>query len=223
MNDESIVYAKSNKRNFIKKLIEGKQPSKRKTAIFMAGSPGAGKTEVAISLEEMLNDLCVIDADRFRSQFPGYDGSNSSKFQRGAALLVDYSLDYVFTKGYSFILDGTFAIEKSVQNIERALKRDYFTAIYYVYQDPFVAWSFTKQREIAEGRNVPKDRFINAYFKSRENIIRVAQRFGEKVEIIVVIKDYQNAVSEVVEGVENLDLILPRQYSFKELEEKLDD
>ena len=45
--------------------------------------------------------------------------------------------------------------------------------LFYVYQDPQVAWSFTKERELVEGRVVPKDTFINAFFQARENIEKV--------------------------------------------------
>jgi len=223
MTDHSVSYANSHKKEFIAEVVDGRVPAAKKTAIFMAGSPGAGKTEVATALEEMLRNICMIDADVFRSQFPEYNGSNSSKFQGGASLLVEYSLDYVLKKGYSFILDGTFAIGKSIENIERALKRDYLTTIYFVFQDPVIAWNFTKQREISEGRHVPKERFINAFINSRENISKVTEKFGDLVEVIIVIKDYRNEISEIATGIDNLDLILPKTYSFKELEELLDD
>ncbi|MFT8392339.1 MAG: zeta toxin family protein [Sporolactobacillus sp.] len=58
--------------------------------------------------------------------------------------------------------------------------------LYYVYQDPIIAWQFTKAREDKEGRVVPKERFINAYFKSRENIKEVKETFGDKVELNIV-------------------------------------
>ncbi len=35
----------------------------------MAGTPGAGKTEVATSLLELSEDICRIDADVFRAKF----------------------------------------------------------------------------------------------------------------------------------------------------------
>ena len=65
----------------------------------------------------------MIDADKFRVLFPGYVGNNSDEFQRGSSLLVDATLDLVLKKGYSFILDATFATSKVKQNIERALKK----------------------------------------------------------------------------------------------------
>lgn len=225
MEDASILFAKQNKQQFLEQLVEGfsRVDSSAKIAVFMAGSPGAGKTEVATGLSEIFKNVVIIDADIFRSYFPGYNGHNSDKFQKGAALMVEYALDYVLKKGYSFILDGTFAINKAVENIQRALKRDYKTSIYYVYQDPFIAWEFTQEREKTEGRHVPKERFINAYFKSRENIQKVSKAIGEEVDLIVVLKDYQNIISDIIEGVENIELVIPNQYVPEELEAKLND
>ena len=75
--------------------------------------------------------------------------------------------------GYSFILDETFAVLSADKNIKRAVKNEYSISIFYVYRHPEVAWGYTKKREIVEGRLVPKETFINAFFKSRENIEKV--------------------------------------------------
>ena len=88
----------------------------------MAGSPGAGKTEVALGLAENYDNHVVIDADYFRTQFPEYNGKNSSVFQKASSWLVEQSLKYVLEHGYSFILDATFAILSAEKNIIRALK-----------------------------------------------------------------------------------------------------
>ncbi|EAC9345406.1 zeta toxin family protein, partial [Listeria monocytogenes] len=44
VNDISLIYAKQNKKRLITSVIDGKQVETDKTAIFMAGSPGSGKT-----------------------------------------------------------------------------------------------------------------------------------------------------------------------------------
>ena len=45
-------------------------------SLFMAGSPGAGKTEVSKGLIKKFNDVPVrIDADEIRSFCPGYTGA----------------------------------------------------------------------------------------------------------------------------------------------------
>ncbi|HBM6831735.1 zeta toxin [Enterococcus faecium] len=164
----------------------------------------------------------MIDADYFRAQFPEYNGKNSSVFQKASSWLVEQSLKYVLEHGYSFILEDTFAILSAEKNIIRALKNNFRVTIFYVYQDPKVAWDFTRKRELAEGRHVPKEMFINAFFKSRENIEKVKNRHPEVV-LHIMIKDYQNDISEVHYAADNIQLVLPIQYTSKELEEEIHD
>ena len=85
-----------------------------------------------------------------------------------------------------------------------------------------MAWSFTKERELVEGRVVPKDTFINAFFQSRENIEKVKKRHPE-VTLHIIIKDYQNNISEVHFDADNIQLVLPQQYTKQQLEEMLDE
>lgn len=221
--DYSLQYAKENKKVLISSITDGKEKEEEKTAIFMAGTPGAGKTEATQTLTALNSNLCVIDADKFRELFPGYVGNNSDEFQRGSALLVDTALDLVLKKGYSFILDGTFATYKVNQNIERALKKNYNVLVYYVYQDPFIAWDFIKKREEVEGRFVPKERFINAFFQSRKNLMRVKKQFQEKVTINILVKDFQNTISDFLMDIDNVELALPISYTKERLEGELHD
>lgn len=95
--------------------------------------------------------------------------------------------------------------------------------IYFVFQDPLIAWNYTKIREKVEGRVVPKDRFINAYFKSRENVHEVIKQYGESISVHVILKDYNNEVATVVPAVSDIALILPESFTKAELEEKLHD
>ena len=68
--DPYLEYAKENKKIIIANLIKDSQPDDEKDAIFMAGSPGAGKSEVALGLVNSYHKHLIIDADEFRSQFP---------------------------------------------------------------------------------------------------------------------------------------------------------
>lgn len=221
-SDKYFEYAKVNLDRFIKDTIKDKEPDFVKDAVFMAGSPGAGKTEVASGLAENYDNHVIIDADIFREQFPDYNGTNSKLFQKASSWLVEQTFKYVLEKGYSFILDATFAILSAERNIIRSLKKGYHVTIFYVYQEPEIAWDFTKAREDVEGRNVPKTIFIDAFFKSRENIIKVKDRHPE-VLLHTIVKDYQNNISEVHYGADNINLVLPIHYTTEDLEEMLDD
>ena len=67
--EDSKEYAKKHRDNFYHEVISGKNVDGEKEAIFMAGSPGAGKTEVATELVSFYQNMCLIDADRFREGF----------------------------------------------------------------------------------------------------------------------------------------------------------
>lgn len=220
--EKFLLYAKENKDRFIEQIIYGKTIELNKEAVFMAGSPGAGKTEVAQGLAENYDNHVIIDADEFRRQFPEYNGQNSSLFQKGSSWLVEQSFRYVLEKGYSFILDGTFALISADDNIKRALKSNFSVSIFYVYQDPVIAWEFTKRREEVEGRYVPKETFLNAFFKSRKNIEKVKKKYPN-ILLNIIMKDYQNNISEVHFSTDNVELLLPMNYTYEQLEGLLND
>ncbi|MCT3284465.1 zeta toxin family protein [Lactiplantibacillus pentosus] len=223
MDDESLSYAKQHKLDFWEMLVKDSPVNQRQKAIFMAGTPGAGKTEVAEEFAKLGTGLVRLDADWFRQYFPGYTGQNAADFQRGSAWLVDWCFTRLIKKHYSFILDGTFAFSRATMNIQRALDHDYDTTIYFVSQDPVVAWDFTKARAIKAGRVVPKERFINAYDKSQTNVAEAKRLFGDKIELSLILKNYQDDIEDIVEDVENIDLILPTLFSKTELEARLND
>lgn len=229
MNDEKLAkeaidFVKANKQLFINAVCDGALRNEHPIAVFMAGTPGAGKTEIAKSLIELFDiEPCRIDADDFRELIPGYTGDNSRIVQAAASLAVDKVQDVVLDKHFSFILDGTFAIGKSIVNIKRAIRKDFEVQIYFVYQDPQEAWAFTKIREEKEGRHVPKETFINAYYESRNNVKAVKGEFGDQVTLRVIIKSYKNQTYDIYDDVQDLDKVLPNLYNKDELREVLND
>jgi predicted ABC-type ATPase len=117
----------------------------------------------------------------------------------------------VTDEGYSFLLDGTFALASASKNIKRVLNKSYEVNIYFVYQDPLIAWKFVKEREIKEDRHVPKDIFINAYFMNLHNIIRAKEKFGESIEVTILFKDFHNVISETHADTNNIQLTLHKR------------
>lgn len=223
MEDEWVVYAKEHRQDFLNRIIESTQSQEERAAIFMAGTPGAGKTEVATSLAELYGNIVRIDADEFRVAFPEYSGHNSDVFQRGASWLVEFAFTKVIERKLPFILDGTFGFTRAMTNVERAIHHGFKPTIYFVYQNPEIAWAFTKAREKVEGRYVPKQAFIDSYFKSRDNIDLVKKRFGADVDLHIVMKDYQNKVVEVLSDADDIGIVLQKKYAKNELEELLND
>jgi predicted ABC-type ATPase len=208
--------------------IELYPPVENPSAYFMAGSPGAGKTEYSKSFIQQLQErsperkIVRIDADEVRDYIPFYNRTNAQVVQGAAALGVEYVLDYVLKQKQDFLLDATFAdLQKSYNNITRCLHRNRKVGITYIYQDPLVAWDFTKKREKVEGRPVPKSTFINAFFTAKENVDKIKKDFGKQVELDLVIKNVDQGVQKSHFNIDQVANYLKIEYTSQTLEELL--
>ncbi len=193
-------------------------------SLFMAGSPGAGKTEISERLTGRFKDMPVrIDADEIRSMCPGYSGTNAHVFQKVANKGVNFLYDYALKKEINCIMDGTFAYGGASENIERSLHRGRRTEIWFVYQDPMRAWEFTKAREAREARRISKEVFIRAFFESRKNAQMVKEHFDKNVELNILIKDYKSDTDDIQLNVSAtaLDYLADNRYSIDTLNEML--
>jgi predicted ABC-type ATPase len=231
MTDKEIIeaakkYARAHKKAIAKKLTNTQDfPSEEQpVSVFMAGSPGAGKTEASKNLLESLeaNNIIRLDADELRTQFQQYDGKNSHLFQAAVSILVEKVFDLALKNSQSILLDGTMGAqyEKCRQNIQRSIDRGRFVQIYYVYQEPLLAWDIVQKRELLEGRRINKDNFIAQYFASRSNIKLLKQHFGSKIRVDALMKDYNGKTNRFYKAnISNIDNAIPEKYDMKLLEE----
>jgi len=225
ISQSAIKFVKSHKKE-IKEHFAGDSvclPDEKPISIFMAGSPGAGKTEFS---KRFLADAKItavrIDADEIRDFIPLYNGCNASDVQGGSAIAVEYIYDYVIKKKKNMILDATFAdYEKSLNNVQRSINKARHIEIYYLYQDPLVAWKFTKYRQELEGRIVPKEVFVDSFFKACENANRVKEEFGKQVQLHIVIKNFENGLDKLKLNVDSIDPYVKMIYNRKSLMELL--
>ena len=229
----AIVFAKENKARIANELTDLGRYASDDHAIsaFMAGSPGAGKTEFSKELIGILEaegqrKVVRIDGDDLRSRIPGYTGSNSDLFQGAVSIIVEKIHDCVLEKKQSFILDGTFAkYDKAAHNIRRSLEKHRSIFIFYVYQTPATAWRFTQAREQLEGRNIPKSAFIEQFCGAKETIERIHREFMDQVVIFLVKKDFTtSATKELVKLVDSntsIDSYIGEHYTKEELEKTL--
>lgn len=194
---DAILLARKIKRKIAKEkaALDKFPPDKAPTSVFMAGSPGAGKTESSKRLiEEFSKDghsILRIDIDDLRNEFDTYTGINSNLFQAATTIIAEKIQDVALEQSQNFIFDGTLTnLDKARRNIERSLARDRLIQILYVYQDPFQAWNFVKARAKVDGRIIPKEDFIKQYFKARENVHILKKEFGEKDKSFVDYKKY---------------------------------
>ena len=192
------------------------------TTVFMAGSPGVGKTEFSRRLSEtFIQKPVIIDADEIRTKIPGYVGQKAYLYQRAATKGVHILYDYSCKKKLNIIMDGTFAYGNVFDNVEHSLKYGRNIEIYFLYQDPKQSWEFTKVREKQQTRNVPKEVFIKAFFKSIENANSVKAKYGSKVKLNVAINDFKKGLQSLELNKETIDNYLPKVYTIEDLEEEL--
>lgn len=162
LSKAAMAYVKTNARELVYAYADPEKilPDRTPVSVFMAGSPGAGKTEFSKRLiEELFSDgrgrVVRIDPDEVRKLLPGYTGSNAHIFQGAVSVAVDKIHDHVLRHNQNFILDGTLSdFERAKHNIERSLEKQRTVFIFYIYQDPIIAWQFTQRRELKEGRRV---------------------------------------------------------------------
>lgn len=218
----ALEFIKAHKKELIERFCPAAicHPVTDPVSLFMAGSPGAGKTEVSKGLIKKFNDIPVrIDADEIRSFCPGYMGTNAHLFQKAANKGVNILYDYALHNDINCIMDGTFAYGGAAENIERSLNRKRRVEIWFVYQDPVRAWEFITAREAQESRRVLKETFIKAFFESRDNARAVKERFGQSVELNILIKDYEKNDEDLHLNVQSgeLDRLADGRYSLEEL------
>ena len=95
---QAITYAKNNRTRIARELTDKNRfpPDARPVSVFMAGSPGAGKTEASKAfLEEIgADNVLRLDPDELRELIPGYTGDNSYLFHRAVSFIVERTLNF---------------------------------------------------------------------------------------------------------------------------------
>lgn len=224
----SFIKSKANVRILIEKFANPACyiSSDHPFTVFMAGSPGAGKTEYSKAfIEEMktqdpIMTIVRIDADEIRELIPQYNGHNSCDVHAAASIGVEKLFDYVQDKSLSVVIDGTFAsYEVSRKDILRAIGKNRRVGIKYLYQEPILAWKFTQIREKVEGRNITKDVFITEYLAAMENVNKAKQEFGNQIELDLIIKDYDNKLQKLHLNIDKVDSYVDNVYNRVSLEE----
>ncbi len=189
----AMQYVKAQKKEMIRTYLPDQEPGN--DAVFMAGSPGAGKTEfVRSSFDQGVN---VIEADRIRKNMPYYKGDNSHLFQRASSKAVNILLDHCFKHHLSYVLDGNFAVFKNqLENIHRCLERDYLCRILYVYRSPEHALAFTKLREEKEGRKISTEVFLGKSLGAIETTGRFIN-YNERVRVDLIDLEEDEIIEDV--------------------------
>lgn len=221
LSQEAVEYIKSHRADVIARYAPATscRPTGQPVSVFMAGSPGAGKTEVSKSFMRRFTPMPVrIDADEIRTMCPGYIGTNAHVFQPAANKGVNFLYDHALEKALNCILDGTFAYGDAANNIKRSVKRGRVVEVWFVYQRLEDAWEFTKAREESEARHVSKDVFIKSFIKARMNATSVKNQFGNAIKLNLLRKDYSTDTEDVDFNVSAADLDRATACGYSEVE-----
>lgn len=214
--DDALAFARSNRKAIAVRLcnMELYPPEECPVSVYMAGSPGAGKTEASIELIANLGGQVLrIDPDELRDELPGYTGDNAWLFQRAVSVLVDRILDTAFQQSQTFLLDGTLTqYDKAVANIERSLRKGRTVQVLYVYQEPGQAWQFVQAREAPDGRRILPGTFIDQYFAARDVVNRLKRHFDGNIRIDLLLKNIDGSNRTFVNNVDQIDSHVPEKY-----------
>ena len=220
----AIEYAKKHRNKIARRLTDPAiyVPETNPVSVFMAGSPGAGKTEASIELINLKGadgaKVLRIDPDELREALPGYNGENSWLFQRAVIPIVERMHDLALDQQQSFLLDGTLSSYKVAEkNIERSLKRGRTVQILYVYQEPEQAWKFVQAREAAEGRRIEPEDFARQYFAAREVVNNLKAKFGKAISVDLLMKNNDGSHQFYRAGVDQIDNHIPEKYSVNDV------
>jgi adenylate kinase family enzyme len=229
--DNAITHARKTKKPFARAETSKDIFSSEKNpiTILMAGSPGAGKTETAQEILNIIGKAIHVDPDRYRDHFKDYIGDNAYLFQAATSILVEKVVDFALKNRQSFILDGTLTkYEIARQNIQRALGRDRKVIILYVYQDPIVAWHFVKAREKVEGRRIQLNTFVAQYFEARAVVNKLKAEFNNLIQLEILIKNTasdpsKKSMHSYINGASSIDPHIPEQYTCDQLRELIEE
>ena len=228
IKQEAEDFAREHKRRIAdeRTSADGFPSEAHPVSVFMAGSPGAGKTEASKNLLKKFSpggtSIIRIDPDELREYFSAYTGANSYLFQGAVSILVEKIHDNALANNQSFIFDSTFAnLSKAKENIKRSLKHSRFVQIFYVYQDPLQAWDFVQKREALEGRKIPKNKFIDQYYQARDNVNLLKKEFGSSIQVDLLVKNIDGTDQLYQENVDVIDNYVPERYSRVTLEDML--
>ena len=217
---EVVEFAKTHKKEIARELTDIKRfpPDATPVSVFMAGSPGAGKTESSLRLIERLSgdghSVLRIDADDLRTRFGNYTGKNSTLFQYATSIIADKMQDLAIEQCQNYVFDGTLSnLERARENIKRSLDHGRVVQVLYVYQDPLQAWKFVLAREQRDGRTIPKESFVDQYFLARENANILKREFGRQIRIDLIVKNIDGTDFKYKENISDIDSHMSERYT----------
>ncbi|MEZ4103320.1 MAG: zeta toxin family protein [Candidatus Paceibacterota bacterium] len=226
IENKAMAFANKNKKVIARKYtsLDIYPKDEKPVSIFMAGSPGAGKTEFSKRFLEDYDGRNVIriDSDDLRKEFKDYSGDNSHLFQGAVSTLANSIHDLALKQDQNFLFDGTFSnYDQAKLNIERSLKRGRKVEVVYIYQNPILAWEFVQEREKKEGRRIRKEDFIRQFFDAQYVVNSIKKEFRANITLSLVVKDVNAKNERTEQNIDNIDNFIHKKYSRDSLDQMI--
>lgn len=175
------VKDKKNRGAILAKFFGDFSHSNSRVAFFMAGIPGAGKTEFAEQvIHNSLPLLVPLEHDKLVEYIDGYLPENCYNYRKAGSILVTEVFSHCLKNGYGFIFDGTLSHENGIRNVKKALKAGYTVYVVYIVQDAKLAWELTQARELVKKRAIEKRGFLETCTKINENLRSIFRAFKDQ-------------------------------------------
>lgn len=86
-------------------------------------------------------------------------------------------------------------------------------------QDPKIAWQFTLAREKVEHRAIKFEGFVEAYYKTINNLRTILDKYSDRVALDIAIKTPENKIGEWLRDIklEQFDETVDLDYNKDEL------
>lgn len=152
-------------------------------AIFMAGSPGSGKTTVR---QELLSHtgLKALDIDKWWEYFNLYKKDTSKDYPDYWRLVQSQRRNYIAGR-LGMVIDGTAKDLSKITKTKRVLERiGYDTAMIFVNTDLETAKDRVAARAGKTGRTVDNKRVIDNWNQTQQNLGHLQNLFGGNFFIV---------------------------------------
>ena len=118
-------------------------------------------------------------------------------------------------KNASIVFDSNLATyESAVIKIEKSIKAGFKPKVYFTYRDPYVSFSEGVLPRIKkEGRIIDIDTHISKHEPTPRTMLRLKEKFGDKIELIVIDNKYQFTKHKVITDPGEVDKFLKVIYN----------
>ena len=153
-----------NNEHVLQKIVLDRNLRNARECIFMAGCPGAGKTETVRRLE-LRETFTVLEADEIRVLNPHYrktagtEKGNAHLLQKAASIGLECCRAYCIENEIAFVQDTTFSNRGSIDLVRKLLNKDWKVIVIFIFQNPKKSMGIHKGKRDKRGEKHPYGEF----------------------------------------------------------------